>query len=84
MMTRRNFVKALTSGSLLALNSNLIFSNDRRSEYLNVIQDSVYHKPYNKHIWKEVDLVVIGGTTGGISTAISAAKKGLKVFVVTS
>lgn len=84
-MTRRNFVKSLMSGSLLALNSNLIFPYDMRSEYLyNVIQDSVYHKPYNKSIWKDVDLVVIGGTTGGISTAISAAKKGLKVFVVTS
>lgn len=85
MITRRSFVKTLTTGTLLALNHNWILPMDKVSDSkLNILSDSIYMQPYNKPIWRDVDLVVVGATSGGVSAAISAAKKGLKVLVVTS
>ena len=85
MLNRRDFIKTLTAGgALFALNPALIARQN--SGYITppLVSNAIYNVPYQQAVWKDTDVIVIGSTTGGIAAALSAAKTGARVFVVSS
>ena len=42
---------------------------------------AIFQAPYQQPVWKDVDVVVIGSTTGAVAAAMAAADAGAKVFV---
>ena len=74
LLNRRDFIKTLAAGgAVLALNPVLFAQRYAQKTDLS----------YTRPVWKDVDVVVIGSSTGGIAAAWSAAESGARVMVVT-
>ena len=74
LLNRRDFIKTLAAGgAVLALNPVLFAQRYAQKTDLS----------YTRPVWKDVDVVVIGSSTGGIAAALSAAESGARVMVVT-
>lgn len=87
MINRRDFLKTLaTGGAMLSFATEAVFSNNESCFQGSLGRGalSIWGSPTQLPIWKDVDVLVVGATSGGIAAAISAAKRGASVFVISS
>lgn len=83
MLTRRDFVKVTTVGSVLATFGEMADAKDlvkQAAEELNDVSESEKEIP----VIEDVDLVIVGGSSGAVAAAGAAARSGCKVFLVAS
>lgn len=81
MITRRDFMKITTAGSVLATFGNVTEAKamvKNAAEELNYISEEERKIP----IVADTDLVIVGGTSGAVAAAGAAARCGCKVFLV--
>lgn len=81
MITRRDFLKATVAGGALVSVGKVL---DAKATILQVVSDPLYCVETNRKISviDEVDVIVVGGSSGAVSAAVAAAKAGSKVFLV--
>lgn len=87
MLNRRNFLRTLAAGStLLSIDQMAAFSNinTKNNIYSGVSGSNIWQDPYQLPVWKDVDVIVVGATCGGVAAAVATAKKGARVFVISS
>jgi flavin-dependent dehydrogenase len=84
--SRRDFMKALAAGgSLFAFDPvYALAKGEEKIQPLSLPFDFIYNAPYQQAVWRDTDIVVIGSATGAVAAALSAAKAGARVFVVSS
>ena len=82
MVTRRDFIKATTLGGTLAAAGQM--SNARTIFTSATKPDSGFIEEGEKKIpvIKEVDIVIVGGTSAAVAAAGAAARTGSKVFLL--
>jgi flavin-dependent dehydrogenase len=81
-MDRRDFIKVLTAGgAMLAFDPFLIAKRYGEAPMSPLSGRAIFQAPYQQPVWKDVDVVVIGSTTGAVAAAMAAADAGAKVFV---
>lgn len=83
MITRRNFLKITTAGGALASLGNI---REAKTAIRQVLPDSAYCLESGRDIpvIGEVDIVIVGGSSGAVSAAVSARNAGSSVFLVAS
>lgn len=81
MITRRDFLKITAAGGALASIGNVAEAKDKIQQ---VLQDPSYCEESGRNIpvIDEADLIVVGGNSGAVSAAVSAARAGSKVFLI--
>ena len=87
MINRRNFLKTIAAGgTLFSIDPIHAFSELKTESGFYAGKDGVsaWREPCQVPVWKDTDVIVVGMTSGGISAAIAAAKKGARVFIISS
>lgn len=87
MLNRRHFLKRLAAGSaLFSLEPATMLSNiDGYNTPVTPNRASaIWKDSYQLPVWKDADVIVVGATCAGVAAAIAAAKKGVRVFVISS
>ena len=88
MINRRGFIKSIAAGgALFSLDSLSAFPVENiagSNIYLQNDSHSIWHDPCQLPVWKDVDVIVVGATSGGVAAAVKAAQTGARVFVVSS
>jgi len=87
MFNRRDFIRTLaTGGTLFALSPATAFplTGERSANAGFPFNQPIHNNPYQLPLWKDVDVIVVGATSGGIAAAIAAAQAGARVFVISS
>ncbi len=81
MISRRNFLKITAASTTLASIGKI---TEAKAAVNQVLPDMQYcHEPKKEiPVIAQADIVVVGGNTGGVSAAVSAAKAGSSVFLV--
>ena len=81
MITRRDFIKVTAAGGALASVGRI---TDARAAVMPVMPDMEFALEGERKIplIKDVDIVVVGGSSRAVAIAVSAAKKGCRVFLV--
>ena len=73
-MDRRDFIKVLTAGgAMLAFDPFLIAKRYGEAPMSPLSGRAIFQAPYQQPVWKDVDVVVIGSTTGAVAAAMAAA-----------
>ncbi len=81
MITRRNFLKITAAGGALASMGNV---SEAGAKIQSVLPDPAYCAESEREIpvIEEADIIVVGGSSGAVSAAVSAARAGCKVFLI--
>lgn len=81
MITRRDFLKVTAAGGTLVSLGNV---SEAGAKIREVIPDPGYCTESDREIpiIEETDVLVVGGSSGAVSAAISAAKSGSRVFLI--
>lgn len=81
MISRRDFLKVSTTGSVLTFMGS---TSNAKSAVSNVLPDEAfcYESERKIPLFAEVDLVVVGGSSRAVAAAVAAAKNGANVFLI--
>ncbi len=78
-MKRRDFIKAAALGAAAAgLPQQYMWAGSEKNGRINCFQ-----RPANIPVIQDVDVLVVGGSSGGVAAAESAAQQGASAFLVT-
>ncbi|WP_099463460.1 FAD-dependent oxidoreductase [Parabacteroides provencensis] len=81
MITRRDFLKVTAASSALVSFGNVTEAKNKIQQFTQV-PSFCEESERNIPIIEETDIVIIGGSSGAVSAAVSAAKTGSKVFLI--